>query len=116
MPGSVCYSELPGLLFYDALHQSGAEGLGLLPFVLVPLKRINNIYWNVRYKVKKKSHTLISKKIARKGKHTSLYNLDFHKQSPQSRKNAQPLLKGTLGRGSDTTEITRTSSGRCLQF
>lgn len=41
MQGNVCYSELPGLLFYDALHLSGAEGLGLLPFVRVPLKRMN---------------------------------------------------------------------------
>ena len=40
---SPCFFELPGLLFYDALHLSGAEGLGLLPFVLVPLKRINII-------------------------------------------------------------------------
>lgn len=37
----------------------------------------HNIYWTVRYKVKEKSHTLISEKIARKGKHTPLYNLDF---------------------------------------
>lgn len=41
MQGNVCYSELPGLLFCDALHLSGAEGLGLLPFGRVPLKRIN---------------------------------------------------------------------------
>lgn len=41
VPGRVCYSDLPGLLFYDALHLSGVGGLGLLPFVLVPLKRIN---------------------------------------------------------------------------
>ena len=41
MLGNVCDSDLPGLLFCDALHLSGAEGLGLLPFVRVPLKRIN---------------------------------------------------------------------------
>ena len=41
VPGRVCYSDLPGLLFYDALHLSGVGGLGLLPFVLVPLKRIH---------------------------------------------------------------------------
>ena len=43
VPSSLCFFELPGLLFYDALHLSEAEGLGLLPFVLVPLKRINII-------------------------------------------------------------------------
>ena len=37
----------------------------------------HNIYGTVRYKVKEKSHTLISERIARKGKHTPLCNLDL---------------------------------------
>ena len=37
----------------------------------------HNIYGTVRYKVKEKSHALISKRLARKGKHTPLCNSDF---------------------------------------